>query len=64
MPPGLMALPGRPDTMLTIAAQMHAYERNHPGHLWLAVLQGPAEVTADDMVAAMDPVGGLARSPS
>src|SRR5436190_6784288 len=43
--------------MLTIDAQVHAYERNHPGRPWAAVLHGPAEVTGDEMVAAMDAVG-------
>jgi predicted TIM-barrel fold metal-dependent hydrolase len=43
--------------MLTIDAQVHAYQRNHPGRPWLAVLAGPPEVTGDDMVAAMDSVG-------
>jgi hypothetical protein len=43
--------------MLTIDAQVHAYERNHPGRPWAAFLHGPAEVTGDDMVAAMDAVG-------
>jgi L-fuconolactonase len=43
--------------MLTIDAQVHAYERNHPGRPWTDVLQGPPEVTGDDMVAAMDTVG-------
>ena len=43
--------------MLTIDAQVHAYERDHPGRPWAAVLAGPAEVTGDDMVAAMDAVG-------
>lgn len=43
--------------MLTIDAQVHAYERNHPGRPWLAVLAGPPQVTGDDMVAAMDAVG-------
>ena len=43
--------------MLIIDAQVHAYERNHPGRPWAAVLHGPAEVTGDDMVAAMDAVG-------
>ena len=43
--------------MPTIDAQVHAYERNHPGRPWAAVLHGPAEVTGDDMVAAMDAVG-------
>ncbi len=43
--------------MVTIDAQVHAYERDHPGRPWAAVLQGPSEVTGDDMVAAMDAVG-------
>ena len=43
--------------MLTIDAQVHAYERNHPGRPWHAVLTGPPEVTGDQMVAAMDAVG-------
>jgi predicted TIM-barrel fold metal-dependent hydrolase len=43
--------------MLTIDAQVHAYERNHPGRPWVGVLHGPPEVTGDDMVAAMDAVG-------
>ena len=43
--------------MLTIDAQVHAYERDHPGRPWAAVLTGPAQVTGDDMVAAMDRVG-------
>ncbi len=43
--------------MPTIDAQVHAYERDRPGRPWAAVLHGPAEVTGDDMVAAMDAVG-------
>jgi L-fuconolactonase len=43
--------------MATIDAQVHAYQRNHSGRPWLAVLAGPPEVTGDDMVAAMDSVG-------
>jgi L-fuconolactonase len=43
--------------MLIIDAQVHAYERNHPGRPWHAVLTGPREVTGDQMVAAMDAVG-------
>jgi predicted TIM-barrel fold metal-dependent hydrolase len=43
--------------MRTIDAQVHAYERDHPGRPWAAVLHGPPEVTGDDMVAAMDAVG-------
>jgi predicted TIM-barrel fold metal-dependent hydrolase len=38
-------------------AQVHAYERNHPGRPWVGTLYGPAEVTGDQMVAAMDEVG-------
>jgi predicted TIM-barrel fold metal-dependent hydrolase len=43
--------------MPTIDSQVHAYERNHPGRPWAGVLHGPAEVTGDQMVAAMDAVG-------
>jgi predicted TIM-barrel fold metal-dependent hydrolase len=43
--------------MRIIDSQVHAYERNHPGRPWAGVLTGPAEVTGDDMVAAMDAVG-------
>ena len=43
--------------MLTIDAQVHTYERNHPGRPWVGTLRGPASVTGDEMVAAMDTVG-------
>ena len=43
--------------MLTIDAQVHAYERDHPARPWAGVLHGPAEVTGEDMVAAMDAAG-------
>lgn len=43
--------------MLTIDAQVHAYESDRPERPWTAVLAGPPQVTGDDMVAAMDAVG-------
>jgi predicted TIM-barrel fold metal-dependent hydrolase len=43
--------------MLTIDAQVHAYERDHPGRPWAAVLHGPPEVTGAQLVKAMDDVG-------
>jgi L-fuconolactonase len=43
--------------MPVIDVQVHAYERNHPGRPWAGTLHGPAEVTGDQMVAAMDEVG-------
>jgi L-fuconolactonase len=43
--------------MPIIDAQVHAYERDHPGRPWTDVLHGPPEVTGDNMVAAMDRVG-------
>jgi L-fuconolactonase len=43
--------------MPTLDSQVHAYERNHPGRPWVGTLTGPAEVTGDQMVAAMDAVG-------
>jgi predicted TIM-barrel fold metal-dependent hydrolase len=54
------------ESVPTIDAQVHAYERDHPGRPWAAVLHGPPEVTGDDMVAAMDAVdvdGALLVSP-
>ena len=42
---------------LTIDSQVHCYERNRPERPWIGYLQGPEEVTGDDMVAAMDSVG-------
>ena len=41
----------------TIDSQAHAYERNRPERPWSGFLEGPDEVTGDDMVAAMDSVG-------
>src|SRR5882724_13543750 len=43
--------------MVTIDSQVHAYERNHAGRPWAALLHGPQQVTGDEMVAAMDAVG-------
>ena len=43
--------------MPILDAQVHCYERNHPGRPWVGTLYGPAEVTGDQMVAAMDGVG-------
>src|SRR6201989_1532201 len=43
--------------MPTLDSQVHAYERNLPGRPWIGTLTGPAEVTGDQMVAAMDAVG-------
>jgi predicted TIM-barrel fold metal-dependent hydrolase len=43
--------------MAIIDAQVHAYERDHPGRPWAAVLHGPPEVTGEAMVSAMDAVG-------
>ena len=41
----------------TIDSQVHAYERDSPERPWQGFLDGPDEVTGDDMVAAMDAVG-------
>lgn len=41
----------------TIDVQVHSYERDHPERPWVGILQGPDEVTGDNMVAAMDAVG-------
>jgi L-fuconolactonase len=43
--------------MPVIDVQVHCYERDHPGRPWASVLQGPPEVSGNQMVAAMDEVG-------
>jgi predicted TIM-barrel fold metal-dependent hydrolase len=43
--------------MTIIDAQLHAYERNHPGRPWHAVLTGPDEATGDQTVAVLDAAG-------
>ena len=43
--------------MPIIDAQLHAYERNHQGRPWRAVLAGPPEVTGDQTVAVLDASG-------
>ena len=45
------------DRTPTIDSQVHSYERNSPERPWQGFLDGPDEVTGDDMVAAMDAVG-------
>ena len=42
---------------MTIDSQVHAYARNSPERPWSGILQGPDEVTGDQMVVAMDAVG-------
>ena len=49
--------PSRAASSPTIDAQVHAYERNHPGRPWAGTLVGPAEMTGGEMVSAMDAVG-------
>ena len=41
----------------TIDCQVHCYAANTPERPWRNHLEGPDEVTGDDMVAAMDAVG-------
>ena len=43
--------------MPILDSQVHAYERNHAGRPWVGTLTGPAEVTGEQMVAAMNAVG-------
>ena len=43
--------------MQIVDAQVHAYERNHPGRPWIGQLHGPPSATGDEMVAAMDVAG-------
>ena len=42
---------------LTIDSQVHTYERNSSQRPWGGHLEGPDEVTGDDMILAMDEVG-------
>ncbi|MEC9308744.1 MAG: amidohydrolase family protein [Chloroflexota bacterium] len=42
---------------LTIDSQVHTYERNSSERPWGGHLEGPDEVTGDDMILAMDEVG-------
>lgn len=42
---------------MIIDAQVHAYERNHPGRPWVDPLPGPPEVTGAQLAAAMAEVG-------
>jgi L-fuconolactonase len=39
--------------MQIIDAQVHAYERNHPGRPWVGHLHGPPSATGDEMVASV-----------
>ena len=41
---------------LTIDCQVHSYLRNSEERPWLGFLQGPEEVSGEDMVKAMDSV--------
>ena len=43
--------------MPIIDAQLHAYERDHPGRPWHAVLTGPPEATGNRTVAVLDEAG-------
>jgi len=45
-----------PESTLTIDCQVHAYEKDSLSRPWQGFLQGPDEVTGDDMVAAMGSV--------
>jgi len=42
---------------LTLDSQVHSYERDHIKRPWIGYLEGPDEVTGDDMITAMDNVG-------
>ena len=43
--------------MPIIDAQLHAYERDHPGRPWHAVLTGPPEATGEQTVEMLDKAG-------
>ena len=46
---------------LTIDSQVHSYERNSPARPWVGFLQGPEEVTGEQMVAAFKNEGIKAK---
>ena len=54
---GLLPRAARAAASPIIDAQVHSYERNHPGRPWAGTLVGPKEITGDQMVVAMDAVG-------
>ncbi len=55
---GTHSIPAQAQRKLTVLdAQVHSYERNHPGRPWLGAFDGPSEVTGDQMTAAMDAAG-------
>jgi predicted TIM-barrel fold metal-dependent hydrolase len=43
--------------MPIIDAQLHAYERDHPGRPWYAALTGPPEATGDQTVSVLEAAG-------
>ena len=43
--------------MRIVDSQVHIYERNNPGRPWIGSFRGPAEVSGEDMIAAMDKAG-------
>ena len=42
---------------MIIDAQVHPYERDHPGRPWQGHIAGPAQATGEELVAAMDAQG-------
>lgn len=52
-----MSTQSPPPRTPVIDAQVHAYERDRLERPWVGWLQGPPEVTGDDLVEAMDAVG-------
>lgn len=46
-----------PSDIVTIDSQVHVYQRNNPERPWMGFLEGPDEVTGDDMIEVMDKVG-------
>lgn len=52
--------------MMTLDAQVHAYEKNRPGRPWQEAMPGLAEATGAEVIAAMDAVdvaGAILVSP-
>ena len=44
--------------MPVIDVQVHPFDRNHPGRPWAGPSHGLASATGEEMVAAMNSVGG------
>jgi hypothetical protein len=58
------AILGEEKNMAIIDSQVHVYEADRPERPWVAKITGPAHVTGDEQVAAMDGWESMAPSSS